>query len=92
MELQNNLNFQNIIFEQHLEQITFIQNKVFVEEQNISKDLEWDNLDSSAYHLIINSNKNKLIAYARLLLLSNELGKLRRVTVLKQHSKQYINY
>ncbi len=86
----NELFVQSVVFEEYLEQITFIRNTVFVEELKIPKNLEWDNQDSSACHFIITSNNNKLIAYARLLTLDDNLGKLGRVAVLQHWRHQGI--
>lgn len=63
--------------------IRLIRQTVFIEEQNVPDNLEWDDLDSTAIHLCIfseHSNK-ELIAYARLL----PEGKLTRMAVAKEH-------
>jgi len=75
-----------VCFNHYKPQITQIRNTIFVQEQNVPKDLEWDELDNTATHFIIESDQNNLIAYARLL----PSGKLGRVAVIKQYRRQGI--
>lgn len=85
MKLRNNaLQIKSVSFDEYANEITQIRNTVFIEEQKIPTDLEWDNQDKNAYHFIVISEQNETIAYARLL----PSGKLGRVAVLIQWRNQ----
>lgn len=57
-----------------------IRTKVFVEEQQVPIDLEWDSQDTSAQHLLVLTSTNEPIACARLL----NNGSIGRMAVLKE--------
>lgn len=59
-----------------------IRQKVFIEEQLVPEDLEWDGSDKSAIHLL-GKEGNRPVACARI----TEGGKLGRVAVLKDYRK-----
>jgi len=75
-----------IDFDEYIDNITDIRNKIFVNELKIPKSLEWDTLDKTAVHYIVKTKSNGIVAYARLL----SSGKLGRVAVLKQWRHQGI--
>ena len=58
----------------------FIRRSVFVQEQNISEDDEWDDQDPISLHFVV-YDQNQAIATARLL----ENHSIGRVAVLKQY-------
>ena len=60
-----------------------IREKVFIQEQGISIEDEWDSLDSDAFHFLA-YRASQPIGYARLL----TQGKLTRVAVLASHRRQ----
>jgi len=60
--------------------LTNIRQKVFIEEQNVPAELEWDVEDSGAIHFLAKEG-NRPVACARLL----KDGKLGRVSVLKDY-------
>ncbi|MDP1660098.1 MAG: GNAT family N-acetyltransferase [Methylotenera sp.] len=62
--------------EHHLREI---RTKVFIDEQHVPIDLEWDNLDETAQHLLVMNHSNEPIACARLL----ADGSIGRMAVLK---------
>jgi predicted GNAT family N-acyltransferase len=62
--------------ESHLREV---RTKVFIEEQCVPPDLEWDELDESARHLLVMNNASEPIACARLL----NNGSIGRMAVLK---------
>ncbi len=78
------MNVKCVNFEDYSNEISFIRNCVFVKEQNIPKDLEWDGQDYSAYHYLTFTKADDIIAYARLF----PSGKLGRVAVLKPWRNQ----
>ena len=61
-----------------------IRKKVFCEEQNISEDIEFDNLDYLCNHFMI-YKKSEAIATARVREKENHIFKIERVAVLVEH-------
>ena len=61
-----------------------IRKKVFCEEQNISEDIEFDNLDHLCNHFMI-YKKSEAIATARVRKKENHIFKIERVAVLVEH-------
>jgi predicted GNAT family N-acyltransferase len=59
-----------------------IRKQVFITEQNIPPDLEYDEDDRTALHMLV-KNRGKAIGTARVLFLSNKQAKLERLAVLK---------
>jgi predicted GNAT family N-acyltransferase len=82
--IKDSLVIRCVDFDTAKNDISYIRNKVFVEELNIPKELEWDNQDTTAHHYILSFEQHKILAYARLL----PSGKLGRVAVLKQYRNQ----
>ncbi len=80
------MNVKCVNFDDYFNEISFIRNCVFVKEQNIPIELEWDGQDHSAFHYLTFTNSNDIIAYARLY----PSGKLGRVAVLKAWRNQGI--
>lgn len=67
------------------EQCEQIRRRVFVEEQQFSPDLEFDETDKIAYHLSVVDN-SKPIAAARMFFENGEIH-CGRICVLKEHRK-----
>ena len=63
-----------------------IRKKVFCEEQRISEEIEFDNLDYLCEHFLI-YKKDKAIATARVRKKEDQLFKIERVAVLAKHRK-----
>lgn len=63
-----------------------IRKQVFIQEQSVPVELEWDGLDEAALHLLAISENNEPIATARLL----TDGHIGRVAVLSNWRKQGI--
>jgi len=63
-----------------------IRRKVFIEEQSVPEELEWDDMDSTATHALAFDETGKAIGYARLSP-SKQLG---RMAVLQQHRRKGI--
>lgn len=61
-----------------------IRYKVFVEEQKVPADLEIDEFEESSLHLVLYA-ENDPIATARIYELANDIYKVQRVAVLKEH-------
>jgi predicted GNAT family N-acyltransferase len=61
-----------------------LRKTVFIEEQNVSPELEWDNNDESSRHWLAVDKHGKAIATARM----QGDGHIGRMAVLKQHRNQ----
>lgn len=59
--------------------ISVLRREVFIKEQGVPEELEWDGLDEEALHLIAEDNTGQTIATARML----TDGHIGRVAVLK---------
>lgn len=66
-----------------------VRMKVFVEEQGVPRHLELDEFDDSAIHFI-GTNENKAIAAARLREIEAGVGKIERVSVLKEQRGNHL--
>ncbi|MTH33855.1 GNAT family N-acetyltransferase [Paracoccus limosus] len=60
-----------------------IRHAVFVIEQNVPEDEEWDDLDEQAVHLLARTAEGTALGTARLIR-RGETGKITRVAVLKE--------
>jgi predicted GNAT family N-acyltransferase len=78
--------FKNINLSDEMNVSFKIRKKVFCEEQNISIDIEFDNLDHLCEHFLI-YKKNKAIATARVRKKSDLMFKIERVAVLLEYRK-----
>ena len=63
----NDKKYISLSWDKDIEIIKDIRTDVFIKEQNIPEELEWDHDDDGAYHFGIISNET-LIAYARVLI------------------------
>ena len=71
-------------FQRDLKPITFIREQVFIEEQHVPVELEWDGLDEQAIHLLATNNLHQPIGTVRLL----ADGHIGRMAVLASWRKQ----
>ena len=78
--------FKNIDLSDEMNVSFKIRKKVFCEEQNISIDIEFDNLDHLCEHFLI-YKKGKAIGTARVLKKADHLFKIERVAVLVEYRK-----
>jgi len=60
--------------------LSFIRTRVFIEEQSVPVELEWDKHDESCIHLLVLS-RDKAVATARI----QKNGHIGRMAVLKEH-------
>ena len=65
------------------ERLGDIRRTVFIEEQKVPENLEWDESDDDATHVLATNNDNKPIATARI----KADGHIGRMAVLKAHRK-----
>ncbi|MEY3884025.1 MAG: hypothetical protein RIS87_1667 [Pseudomonadota bacterium] len=74
------LKINHVQWSEFEESLRTIRTKVFIEEQQVPIDLEWDSQDTSAQHLLVLTSTNEPIACARLL----NNGSIGRMAVLKE--------
>lgn len=72
-------------WKEDIEALRMIRTSVFIEEQNVPVDLEWDELDKKCTHFIVHAG-NKPVATARL----SPDGQIGRMSVLQQYRKKGI--
>ncbi|EAZ98842.1 GNAT family N-acetyltransferase [Marinobacter sp. ELB17] len=71
-------------------QIRGIRQRVFVEEQNVPPELEWDVTDQSSEHFLVVVDGNKAAATARLYGIPGATGFIGRMAVLPQYRGKQI--
>ena len=76
----HNLKINHVKWSEYEKALRTIRTKVFIEEQQVPVDLEWDEQDASAQHLLVLTSTNEAIACARLL----DNGSIGRMAVLKE--------
>ncbi|MEW8956347.1 GNAT family N-acetyltransferase [Clostridium sp.] len=69
----------------------YIRTMVFVEEQGVLKDIEMDDLDDRAIHIVM-YNENLPIATGRIVEIEPKVYKVGRVAVLKEFRGQKLGY
>ena len=77
----HNFIFKKVSSKEEMEESYAIRTKVFCEEQKISQEIEFDNLDHLCSHFLIFDN-NKVIATARVRQKEKDFLKIERVAVL----------
>lgn len=77
--LQDCFKIEKVSWQTHAQQLTFIRKAVFIDEQNVPVELEWDGLDETADHLLAYHTLGEAIGCARLL----GDGRVGRMAVLK---------
>ncbi len=83
-----NIQIINTNWQSHQQALKNIRQIVFIDEQHVSPEDEWDNMDDKAQHYLLYIN-NEVVACARLLL-ADTTGKIGRVAVLKAYRNQGI--
>lgn len=68
------------------ERLSDIRRTVFIEEQKVPENLEWDETDADCTHVLVTDNSGKPIATARM----TTDGHIARMAVLKAHRKHGI--
>jgi predicted GNAT family N-acyltransferase len=76
------MEINTVTWEEAQSALRLIRQKVFVEEQQVPEDLEWDSVDKIATHLL-GKEGNRPVACARI----THEGKLGRLAVLKEYRK-----
>jgi len=79
LTLQDSFNIAQVSWQTHAPQLRAVRETVFINEQSVPVELEWDCLDQQAHHLLALNAVGEPIGCARLL--SN--GSIGRMAVLK---------
>jgi predicted GNAT family N-acyltransferase len=70
--------------------LSWIRRKVFIEEQGVSEDDEWDQQDPDAIHFLVENTNGKAIGCARVLVEDDNHYHIGRVAILTEHRNQKI--
>ena len=81
--MENNLKVEIVKWIDEHESLKMIRQKVFIEEQNVMSQLEWDGMDEEAIHFLAFKNE-KAIGCARAFVIENYM-QLGRMAVLKAY-------
>ena len=84
--MENNLKVEIVKWIDSQRPLTMIREKVFIEEQKVTPQLEWDGLDEEAIHFLVYKDE-KAIGCARALVIENHM-QLGRMAVLKEYRDQ----
>lgn len=79
----DNIEIKQVSWQKHKEDLSTIRRQVFIEEQNVPEELEWDEYDESSIHFLA-TIEQKVIAVARL----KPDGQIGRMAVLAEYRKQ----
>ena len=80
-----NLRFRKYSWQLAPSSIRDIRQRVFVEEQQVPPELEWDDTDEIADHYLAVDDSNTLVATARLFSTMEETGYIGRMAVLPEY-------
>ena len=81
--MENNLKIEIVKWIDEHESLTMIREKVFIKEQKVTPQLEWDGIDEKAIHFLVYKDE-KAIGCARALVIENHM-QLGRMAVLKEY-------
>ena len=86
--MKNNLKIEIVKWIDGLSQLKNIREKVFIQEQKVTPQLEWDGIDEKAIHLLVFNDK-AAIGCARAIVIKDHM-QLARMAVLKEYRGQGI--
>ena len=81
--MKNNLKVEIVKWIDGYVPLTMIREKVFIEEQKVTPQLEWDGIDEKAIHFLVYKDE-KAIGCARAIVIENYM-QLGRMAVLKEY-------
>jgi len=84
--MENNLKVEIVKWIDEHESLKMIRQKVFIEEQKVTSQLEWDGMDEEAIHFLAFKNE-KAIGCARAFVIKNHM-QLGRMAVLKKYRRE----
>jgi predicted GNAT family N-acyltransferase len=86
--MKNNLKIEIVKWLDGLSQLKNIREKVFIQEQKVTPQLEWDGMDEKAMHFLVFNDK-AAIGCARAIVIKDHM-QLGRMAVLKEYRGQGI--
>ena len=86
--MKNNLKIEIVKWIDGLSQLKNIREKVFIQEQKVTPQLEWDDMDEKAIHFLVFNDK-AAIGCARAIVIKDHM-QLGRMAVLKEYRGQGI--
>ena len=86
--MKNNLKIEIVKWIDSYASLTMIREKVFIEEQKVTPQLEWDGMDEAAIHFLALKD-GTAIGCARAFINNNHM-QLGRMAVLKEHRHQSV--
>jgi predicted GNAT family N-acyltransferase len=86
--MKNNLKIEIVKWIDGLSQLKNIREKVFIQEQKVTSQLEWDGMDEKAIHFLVFNDK-AAIGCARAIVIKDHM-QLGRMAVLKEYRGQGI--
>jgi len=86
--MENNLKVEVVKWIDEYDSLTMIREKVFIEEQKVTSQLEWDGMDENAMHFLVFKDE-EAIGCARAVVIKNYM-QLGRMAVLKEYRGQGI--
>jgi predicted GNAT family N-acyltransferase len=86
--MKNNLKIEIVKWIDGLSQLKNIREKVFIQEQKVTHQLEWDGIDEKAIHFLVFNDK-AAIGCARAIVIKDHM-QLGRMAVLKEYRGQGI--
>ena len=90
---------QSVIWQSARHELIMLRTQVFIQEQNVSAEDEWDSADETATHFLVRSIDGAAIGCARLILEKHQTAEtlptqivfhIGRVAVLQEHRQQGI--
>jgi len=85
----DNLSYKIVVSDRELEGAFEVRRQVFVGEQGIPEDLELDELDMEAMHVVVKDGE-RIVGTARVLFLAASQAKLERMAILKPFRRRGI--
>ena len=70
-----NVHVHEVSWESHQTELRAVRNAVFIEEQNVPRELEWDGMDETSIHFIAETSDGDVIGTARLMP-SGQIGRM----------------
>lgn len=83
------LNYKLVTSDSELEGAFEVRRQVFVEEQGIPEDIELDEHDKEALHMVV-KDEDRVIGTARVLFLATSLAKIERMAILQPFRRRGI--
>jgi len=74
-------NIRKTSWKEDKQSLSEVRKKVFIDEQNVPEELEWDEFDKDSIHILATDNNSKPIACGRI----KPDGHIGRMAVLKEH-------